>query len=157
MSIFLNQEVHFRRMKAQIGTCMLVFSDGVPRASWYLHDWAPTPRSSFRQTATSSTGGVFGELLFTAWAEQLRRTLDGDRLYHSHQIPIENARLTMLSDVIERTVGATDLPLSTFRAPSVTVCAGDCLVAGEAEATLSDSYSVTWEVRSRTPGEEVGN
>ncbi len=113
-----------------------------------------TPRSSAWQTADSSTGGVFGELLFYAWMEQLRRTVVGDRLHYLFSTPIEDATLNTLSDVIERTLGVSDLPLSTFQAPSVAVCAGSCsdTEAGETVATLSDSFSVSWEVREDKRG-----
>lgn len=70
-------------------------------------------------------------------------------MHYLFSTPIEDATLNTLSDLIERTVGVADLPLSTFQAPSVTVCAGDCTEAGESEATLSDSYKVAWQVRRR--------
>lgn len=39
-----------------------------------------------------TTGGVFGELLYAAWAEQLSRSYESDRLYHLHTREIENLR-----------------------------------------------------------------
>lgn len=57
-------------------------------------------------------------------------------------------RLTTLSGVLEHTVNATDLPLAVFTAPGVVVCGGSCEVIGESEATLSDSFGISWEVKS---------
>lgn len=74
------------------------------------------------------------------------RSIAGDRLYHLHDREIEDVRLTTLSDVIERTVNATDLPLSVFQAPGVAVCGANCRIEGDSDVTLSDTYGVAWEV-----------
>ena len=59
---------------------------------------------------------------------------------------MENVVDTTLSSVINRTLGVSDLPLSVFSAPGVTVCGSDCEEAGEAEITLSDSFGMSWQV-----------
>lgn len=101
------------------------------------------------EPSKAATGGVFGELLYSAWVEQLFRTIAGDRFYHLHARENEDVRLTTLSDVIERTANATDLPLSVFAAPGVAVCAGDCGSVGEADVQLADGFGVSWTVRAR--------
>lgn len=93
-----------------------------------------------------SSGGFFGTLLHETWVEQLFRTIAGDRFYHVHERFMEDASLATLSGLINGTLDVTDLPLSVFQAPGVTVCAGDCESVEPKEATLSDSYGLSWEV-----------
>lgn len=99
------------------------------------------------EDVNATTGSVFGDLLFEAWVDQLFRTISGDRLYHFHGRSMETVANTTLSDVINRTLHVTDLPLSTFVTPSATVCASDCETVGEADVTLSDSFGIAWQVR----------
>ncbi|CAN0025010.1 unnamed protein product [Ectocarpus sp. 6 AP-2014] len=94
----------------------------------------------------ASSGGVFGELLHAAWLEQMYRSFQGDRFHHLHSRDIEDASLTTISDLINRTTGAADIPLSAFVAAAVEVCGADCSSIGVSEADLSDSYSIAWEV-----------
>ncbi|CAM9513650.1 unnamed protein product, partial [Ectocarpus sp. 13 AM-2016] len=94
----------------------------------------------------ASSGGFFGELLHAAWLEQMYRSFQGDRFHHLHSRDIEDASLTTISDLINRTTGAADIPLSAFVAAAVEVCGADCSSIGVSEADLSDSYSVAWEV-----------
>lgn len=95
----------------------------------------------------TTAGGIFGDLLFEAWVDQLFRTIAGDRLFHLHSRVMETVSNTTLSDVINRTLHVTDLPMSVFVVPSVTVCASDCVTVGEAEVSLSGSFSIAWQVR----------
>lgn len=71
------------------------------------------------------------------WVDQLYRTITGDRLYHNHSEEIEDVALAVLSGVINRTAGVTDLPLSVFDVPDISVCSGTCYVT-ESEVELSD-------------------
>ncbi|CAM9820531.1 unnamed protein product, partial [Ectocarpus sp. 4 AP-2014] len=48
-------------------------------------------------------------------------------------------------DVIGRVTNATDLPLSVFQAPSITVCDGGCAGDGDGIAVLSDNFELEWE------------
>ena len=98
------------------------------------------------EDADGSTGGVLGDLLREAWIDQLFRTIAGDRMYHYHGRTMETVSETTLSDVVNRTLNVTDLPLSMFAVPGVTVCASDCETVGEAEVTPSDSFGIAWEV-----------
>lgn len=94
----------------------------------------------------AGAGGVFGELFHVAWVGLLYRAFIGDRLHHLHARPIEDAGLTTLSDVIERTVNVTDLPLAVFQALGVTVCGKNCGFVEAAKAELSGSYGISWKV-----------
>eukprot|EP00752_Nemacystus_decipiens_P002581 g2416.t2 len=98
------------------------------------------------ETPLSSSGGVFGPLLHAAWEAQMYRTFQGDRFHHLHTRDIEDAALSTISDLVNRTTGAADLPLSAFAAAGVEVCGADCATAGAAEAALSDSYLISWKV-----------
>ena len=60
---------------------------------------------------------------------------------------MEDATLSTISDLLNRTANAGDLPLSAFVAAGVEVCGDDCKDIGEGEADLSDSFSIAWEVR----------
>ncbi|CAN0421524.1 unnamed protein product [Ectocarpus sp. 12 AP-2014] len=93
----------------------------------------------------SSTGGVLGDLLVAAWSDQLTRSIAGDRFYHLHARYMENVANTTLMDVIGRVTNATDLPLSVFQAPSITVCDGGCAGDGDGIAVLSDNFELEWE------------
>lgn len=97
----------------------------------------------------ANRGGIFGDLLFEAWVDQLFRTIAGDRLFHSHSRVMETVSNTTLADVINRTLHVTDLPTSVFVVPSVTVCASDCETVGEAEVSLSGRFAISWQVRER--------
>lgn len=108
------------------------------------------------EDSNATTGGVFGDLLYEAWVEQLFRTISGDRFYHLHSRSMETVANTTLSEVINRTLHVTDLPLSTFVTPSATVCASDCETVGEADVTLSDSFGIAWQVRERNVRGEAG-
>ena len=108
------------------------------------------------EDTNATTGGVFGDLLFEAWSNQLIRTITGDRFYHFHSRSMETVANTTLSEVINRTLHVTDLPLSTFVIPSAVVCASDCEVFGVADVTLSDSFGIAWQVRKRSMCEEAG-
>ena len=77
----------------------------------------------------------------------LRRTFRGDRFHHLHSRAIEDASLSTISGLFNRTTTAADLPLSSFVAAGVTVCGDDCEVIGSEGAELSDSFSIAWEVR----------
>lgn len=72
------------------------------------------------------------------WLEQLFRTFIGDRHYHHHSRPIENVENTTMRDLIEANVNITDLPLSVFTTPEITVCVANCTEAGSAEISLGD-------------------
>ncbi|CAN0184392.1 unnamed protein product, partial [Scytosiphon promiscuus] len=98
------------------------------------------------ESTGASSGGFFGPLLHAAWQEQLYRSYYGDRFHHLHSREIEDASLTTISDLLNRTAGAKDVPLSAFVAAGVTVCGADCIEIGVSEAELSDSYSIAWEV-----------
>ena len=100
------------------------------------------------EDADVTTGGVFGDLLLEAWIDQLFRTIAGDRMYHFHGRTMETVFETTLSDVINRTMNVTDLPPSMFAVPGVTVCFSDCEAVGEAEVSPSDTFGVSWEVRT---------
>eukprot|EP00903_Cladosiphon_okamuranus_P015565 g14370.t1 len=93
---------------------------------------------------SASTGGVFGELIYEAWTDQLTNAIAGDRFYHFHGRTMENVANTTLKDVISRVMNATDLPLSIFQAPSITVCDGGC-GNSKGVADLSDSFELSWE------------
>ncbi|CAM9704645.1 unnamed protein product, partial [Ectocarpus fasciculatus] len=95
----------------------------------------------------TSSGGFFGELLHAAWLEQLYRTREGDRFHHLHSRSIEDASLATISDLLNRTTGAADLPLSAFAAAGVEVCGADCTAVGEEDVKLSDSYKMAWELQ----------
>lgn len=82
--------------------------------------------------------------------DQSGRAFQGDRFHHLHSRDIEDASLTTISDLINRTTGAADIPLSAFVAAAVEVCGADCSSIGVSEADLSDSYSVAWEVKLKT-------
>ncbi|CAN0100591.1 unnamed protein product, partial [Ectocarpus fasciculatus] len=59
----------------------------------------------------ANLGGIFGELLHTAWLDQLYRSLFGDRYHHLHSRPIENVSgVTCISQLLNRTLGLADLP-----------------------------------------------
>ncbi|CAM9298493.1 unnamed protein product [Ectocarpus sp. 4 AP-2014] len=75
------------------------------------------------------------------------RTFRGDRFHHLHSRSIEDASLTTISDLLNRTTGAADLPLSAFAAAGVEVCGADCTAVGEEDVELSDSYKMAWEVQ----------
>lgn len=92
-------------------------------------------------------GGVFGDLLHTAWVEQLYRTIFGDRYHHMHSRPIEDVALSSFSQLINRTLGVTDLPESGFTVPEVNVCTGQCEAAGASGVSLAERYTMSWEVR----------
>lgn len=79
------------------------------------------------------------------------RTYYGDRFHHLHSRDIEDAELTTISDLLNRTVDATDIPLSAFVAAGVTVCGADCTNIGVSEADLSDSFTIAWEVGYKQP------
>ena len=108
------------------------------------------------EDTNATTGGLLGDLLFEAWIDQLIRTIAGDRFYHFHGRSMETVANTTLSEVINRTLHVTDLPLSTFVIPSAVVCASDCEVFGVADVTLSDSFGIAWQVRKRSMCEEAG-
>ncbi|CAM9145144.1 unnamed protein product [Ectocarpus sp. 8 AP-2014] len=95
----------------------------------------------------TSSGGFFGELMHAAWLEQMYRTFRGDRFHHLHSRSIEDASLVTISDLLNRTTGAADLPLSAFAAAGVEVCGVDCTTVGEEDVELSDSYKMAWEVQ----------
>lgn len=76
------------------------------------------------------------------------RNFQGDRFHHLHSRSIEDAALTTISDLLNRTTGAADLPQSAFAAAGVEVCGADCTAVGEEEADLSDSYKMAWEVHA---------
>ncbi|CAM9558139.1 unnamed protein product [Pylaiella littoralis] len=92
----------------------------------------------------ASTGGVLGDLLLEAWSDQLFRSIAGDRFYHSHARAMEGVANTTLMDLVSRVTNASDMPLSLFMAPTITVCNGQCTDA-DGVATLSDSFEVSWE------------
>ncbi|CAM9394854.1 unnamed protein product, partial [Laminaria digitata] len=94
------------------------------------------------EDCNATTGGVFGDLLFAAWVDQLFRTIAGDRVYYSHSSFTEAIENTTLSGVVNRTLGVADLPLSAFVVPSVTVCVSDC----ETAVTFSDNFEVAWQM-----------
>lgn len=96
----------------------------------------------------ASLGGVFGELLHTAWVDQMYRSLFGDRFHHLHSRPIENVSLVSVSALIERTLNVTDLPPSGFEAPGVTVCSEDCEAIGVEGVSLSEGYLISWQVKN---------
>ncbi|CAM9152625.1 unnamed protein product [Ectocarpus sp. 12 AP-2014] len=75
------------------------------------------------------------------------RTFRGDRFHHLHSRSIEDASLTTISDLLNRTTGAADLPLSAFAAAGVEVCGADCTAIREEDAELSDSYKMAWEIQ----------
>ncbi|CAB1104357.1 unnamed protein product [Ectocarpus sp. CCAP 1310/34] len=99
----------------------------------------------------TSSGGGFGELVHTAWLEQLYRTFRGDRFHHLHSRSIEDASLATISELFNRTTGAADLPPSAFGAARVEVCGADCKVVGEVDVELPDSYKMAWEASVRGP------
>lgn len=74
------------------------------------------------------------------WVDQMYRTISGDKMYHNHSYPIEDVDLAVLSALINRTAGVTDLPLSVFEAPDISVCTGICSIVG-ADVSLSDRYA----------------
>ncbi|CBJ27734.1 peroxidase [Ectocarpus siliculosus] len=94
----------------------------------------------------ASLGGNFGDLLHTAWVNQLYRTFFGDRYHHLHSRPIENVSLASISGLINQTLGVTDLPASGFTVPEVTVCTGECEAAGISGVSLAERYAMSWEV-----------
>ncbi|CAM9611990.1 unnamed protein product, partial [Ascophyllum nodosum] len=98
------------------------------------------------ESSSPKSGSLLGELLHASWVEQLSRTIAGDRLHHQHERPIEDLRLTTLSGLIERTTNVTDLPLAVFGVPGVAICGGNCETFGQSEATLSDSFAISWEL-----------
>eukprot|EP00752_Nemacystus_decipiens_P001683 g1633.t1 len=98
---------------------------------------------------SASTGGVMGDLLVEAWADQLTRSIAGDRFYHFHTRTMEAVANTTLKEVIGRVMNTSDLPLSVFQAPSITVCDGGGCGTEDGVAFLSDGFELAWE--------EVGN
>lgn len=97
-------------------------------------------------------GGVFGDLLHTAWIEQMYRTIFGDRYHHMHSRPIEDVALSSFSQLINRTLGVTDLPESGFTVPEVNVCTGQCEAASASGVSLAERYTMSWEVRDNGGG-----
>ena len=77
------------------------------------------------------------------------RSVVGDRFHHLHSRPIEDVKNTTLAQVLFRAVNLTDLPMSVFDVPSVTLCAGNCESVGTKNITLSDSFKISWAVRRR--------
>lgn len=76
--------------------------------------------------------------------DQLSRLILGDRFWHNHAEPIEDVENTTLHDVIWRTLNVTDLPLSVFMTPEISVCVReDCMepraMDMDNEVALSDS------------------
>ena len=55
------------------------------------------------------------------WKDQLYRSIVGDRLFHKHSVPTTDAENQTLRGLIERTLNVTDLPLSVFTTPEITV------------------------------------
>ena len=62
------------------------------------------------------------------WKDQLYRSIVGDRLFHKHSVPTTDAENQTLRGLIKRTLNVTDLPLSVFTTPEITVRS-----AGESE------------------------
>ena len=55
------------------------------------------------------------------WKDQLYRSLVGDRLFHEHYVPTTDVENLTLRYLIEHTLNVTDLPLSVFTTPEITV------------------------------------
>ena len=55
------------------------------------------------------------------WKDQLYRSFVGDRLFHKHYVPTTDVENLTLRDLIEHTLNVTDLPLSVFTTPEITV------------------------------------
>ncbi|CAM9989871.1 unnamed protein product, partial [Ascophyllum nodosum] len=73
-----------------------------------------------------SCSSILGDLLQEVWKDQLYRSIVGDRLFHKHSVPTTDAENQTLRGLIERTLNVTDLPLSVFTTPEITVCYSNC-------------------------------
>ncbi|CAM9989530.1 unnamed protein product [Ascophyllum nodosum] len=85
-----------------------------------------------------SSSSILGDLLQEVWKDQLYRSIVGDRLFHQHYVPTTDVENLTLRDLIEHTLNVTDLPLSVFTTPEITVCYSNCSTTESSTVSLSD-------------------